>query len=304
MCLIAVKYIPKFGWVGAKNRDRNYPTEIEVVQSNRNGLQRIYIDDKLSRWTEGVNEFGVAIISASFSVKSDEKEGDKVANYQSKRAQANFYSPDGKSIRKALELHDPKKAANFLVEAELAGATYIFNSKKCYLLEGGYTVKKENATKENPREYIHSLKEILPSDGLSVRTNHGIDAPELGYMEDPSDPKLVRARKSSETRLKHGMKFVKMDMVDPSELLDAIAKTPDSDPFMNPIRTGNVKRGDMVTTGQLLLVPKERSLAYRPIYSKVSFDYTKLNGPESKTFFEIISSRKLLSFKEFSKDKK
>jgi hypothetical protein len=68
---------------------------------------------------------------------------------------------------------------------------------------------------------------------------------------------------------------------------------------MNPIRTGDIKKSEMVTTGQLLLVAKERTLHYRPIYSAVSFDYKKLNSEEAKTFFEIISSRKLLSFKEF-----
>jgi len=66
------------------------------------------------------------------------------------------------------------------------------------------------------------------------------------------------------------------------------------------MRTGSIKKGEMVTTGQLLIVPKERTLHYRPIYSSVSFDYNRLSGPEAKTFFEIISSRKLLSFKEFA----
>jgi hypothetical protein len=78
-----------------------------------------------------------------------------------------------------------------------------------------------------------------------------------------------------------------------------MSQKPHKDKFMNPIRTGDIKKADMVTTGQLLLVAKERTLHYRPIYSEVSFDYKKLNSEEAKTFFEIISSRKLLSFKEF-----
>ena len=78
MCVVAVKYMNGYGWIGAKNRDRNYKTDVVITQSNRHGLQRLYIDDKLSRWSEGVNEHGLAIISASFSVKSDEKEGDKI----------------------------------------------------------------------------------------------------------------------------------------------------------------------------------------------------------------------------------
>ena len=85
MCVVAVKYIKKYGWVGAKNRDRNYSTKIKVVNSNRDGIQRLFIDDQTTRWTEGVNEFGLSIISASFSVKSDEKEGEKVLSKNKKK---------------------------------------------------------------------------------------------------------------------------------------------------------------------------------------------------------------------------
>ena len=105
MCTIGVKYLDQHGWVGVKNRDRNYKTDVEIVQSNRFGTQRLYIDDKLTRWTEGLNEHGVAIISSSFSVKSDEKEGDKIAlkkKHKDKRNRAGYYSSDGKLIRQAL----------------------------------------------------------------------------------------------------------------------------------------------------------------------------------------------------------
>jgi hypothetical protein len=300
MCLVAVKFIPSFGWVGVKNRDRNYECEIDVKQSNRDDVQRLFIDDQLSRWTEGVNEHGLSILSASFSVKSDEKEGEKInVSYKNKRNKANFYSPDGKAIRDALKMKEPKKAAAFLIDSELAGATFLFNEKECWLLEGGFTVKKEDATKDNPRKYIHNLKQISEKEGYVCRTNHGVDLPELGYKEDPEEEKLKEARKSSEMRLEYGQKFVKVEMKDPSELLDAVSQSPNKNNFFNPIRTGDTKKQEMVTTGQLLLIPKERSLAYRPIFSKVTFHYNKLNGPEAKTFFEIISTRKLLSFKEW-----
>ena len=303
MCTIGVKYLNQHGWVGAKNRDRNYKTSIEVVQSNRFGTQRLYIDDKLSRWTEGVNEYGVAIISSSFSVKSDEKEGDKIAITQkakNKRNQVGYYSSDGKTIRQALLQKTPEAALKVLIDSNLAGATYVFNEHKCYILEGGYTVKKRNASKENPREYTHKVQEIKPEKGFSCRTNHGVLVPLLGYHANPTDDRLIRARKSSEKRLEYANKCINKDVNDPSDLIDAFARAPDKDGFMNPIRTGDIKKSEMVTTGQLLIIPKERTLHYRPIYSSVTFDYDRLSGPEAKTFFEIISSRKLLSFKEFA----
>lgn len=304
MCVVAVKYVKGYGWIGAKNRDRNYKTEVEIVQSNRHDVQRLYIDDKLSRWSEGVNEHGVSIISASFSVKSDEKEGDKIVlKRKNKRDQIGYYSPDGRAIRKALLEKTPENALKVLVSRNLAGATYVFNENDCYLLEGGFTVRKDDASADNPREYHYKIIKISRDEGSSCRTNHGVLMPQLGYMKNPSSEYLIRSRKSSDSRLEYTNDFISNEIESPNELIDLLAQTPDEDVFMNPLRRGDVNKGDMVTTGQLLLVPKERTLHYRPIYSSVKFSYDKINNPEAKTFFEIVSSRKLLSFKEFSKYK-
>jgi hypothetical protein len=294
MCVVAVKYFDGVGFVGAKNRDRNYLPSIQIIQSNRTGVQRLYIDDLKSRYTEGLNEFGLCILSASLSVKSDEKEGDKVDAYQRKRNDPGFMSPDGKTIRDALLLKKPMQAINLLIERELSGCTVVFNAEECYLLEGGYTVKKEDATKENPREYRHK---VLRVKDQIVRTNHGILIPELGYDSNSEDPYFKKSRKSSEIRLKYSSNSVSRNDK-PLDMLDAISVSPDKDTFMNPVRTGDPSKGDMVTTGQLMLVPKDRTLHYRPLFSEVQFKYSKLNGPEAKTFFEIISSKKLLGFKE------
>lgn len=300
MCVVAVKYIPDLGWIGAKNRDRNYPTRVHITQSNRYGLQRLYIDDQLSRWTEGVNEHGLCIISASFSVKSDEKEGDTVSKRSGgpARERPGYYSPDGRSIRQALRMDNPIAAVKFLSEQELAGATYVFNQDDCYLLEGGFTVKKANATKDNPREYHFSIKKISKEKGYSVRTNHGIDLPQLGYKVDATDERFQKARESSERRHEIVLNAVST-ATNAKEFLAAMSVTPEEDPFLNPIRIGDVRKKEMATTGQLLLVAKERALHYRPICCTVEFSYDKLNGPTAKTFFEIISSRKLLTFKEW-----
>ena len=301
MCVVAVKYVKEYGWIGAKNRDRNYSTSIKVINSNRDGIQRLFIDDQTTRWTEGVNEYGLSILSASFSVKSDEKEGDKILGKSSQKKKKAIVSPDGLAIRTALLYKTPKEAADYLIEKKLAGATFVFNSKICYLIEGGFTIKKEDATTEKPRDYVYKLKEILKADDHCVRTNHGIDMPILGYSKKATDDHLVAARKSSEVRWEIVNNYLRdTEINDPYGFLEEMSQNPNKDKFMNPIRPGDIKKADMVTTGQLLLVPKECTLHYRPIYSEVSFDYKKLNSEAAKTFFEIISSRKLLSFKEFT----
>jgi hypothetical protein len=299
MCCIVVKYLPKFGWIGAKNRDRNYETTIGITQSNRYETQRLYIDDKLSRWTEGINEYGISILSAAFSVKNDEKEGAKMVK-GSHRDRQGYFSPDGRDIREALKFKTIKEAIDHLIKAELAGATFIFNQEQCFLLEGGFNVKKSKSTKENPREYFYHIKEIKKKDGHCVRTNHGIDLPNLGYQPNSDTDEGKKARKSSEERYKVVVTNI-TNVKEPRDLLKAMSDQPNKDTFMNPIRTGNPDKKDMVTTGQLLIVPKTRTLHYRPIESKIDFEYNKINHPEAKTFFEIISSRSLLTFLEYFK---
>jgi hypothetical protein len=302
MCVVATKFIEGYGWVGAKNRDRNYKTEVHVCQSNRYGVQRLYIDDQRSRWTEGLNEYGLCILNAAFSVMYDEIEGDETESNvikKKKKKKGTKYNEDGRKIRKALLEKDPYEAIKYLQSVELAGATYVFNEEDCYLMESGYNIDKSAETADNPRKFMSKIIKIDPKIGSSVRTNHGINITKLGYSKNSDDPKTQLNRKSSEMRRSYVMKELKKDFDNPHELMDALAVSPNEDTFLNPIRLGNYKKGEMVTTGQLLLIPKERTLHYRPILSTVKFQYDRISGPEAKTYFEIISSRKLLSFREW-----
>ena len=87
---------------------------------------------------------------------------------------------------------------------------------------------------------------------------------------------------------------------DPQALLNALGVAPEKDPQMNPIRI-NKGKGVMRTTGQIMLNPLERVFTYRPTMSEVELsNYNKINAETSKTFFEIISNRELISFGSFS----
>ena len=113
MCIIVAKKFPGIGFLGMKNRDRNYIAKIKISQSNRRDIQRMYIDDSLSRYTEGLNEFGVCILNAALSVKSDEKELEKSKPTSNKKYQkAGYMSSDGKKIRTALFEKTPEAAAD------------------------------------------------------------------------------------------------------------------------------------------------------------------------------------------------
>ncbi len=295
MCIIVAKKFPGIGFLGMKNRDRNYIAKIKISQSNRRDIQRMYIDDSLSRYTEGLNEFGVCILNAALSVKSDEKELEKSKPTSNKKYQkAGYMSSDGKKIRTALFEKTPEASLKYLIEQELIGSTIIFNEDKCFLLEAGRIMDEET---EELGEYQYKTQEILD---YVVRTNHGILIPELGYSKTSQDPEVKHSRKSSESRYKIVNERIKK-LTNSEDFMEALSLKKDDDPFMNPIRFGDVNKKEMCTTGQILLNAKERTLHYRPIHSDVEFEYTKLNTPDARTFFEIISNRKLLGFKEFSK---
>ena len=89
MCVIVAKYIDNIGWVGAKNRDRMYRPRIHIKKSFRKGIERLLMWDADTKWTEGVNEYGIAMIgSASGGAKTMKKDEVPDANP----------SPDGKKM--------------------------------------------------------------------------------------------------------------------------------------------------------------------------------------------------------------
>ena len=93
-CIIVSK---KFGndMVLAKNRDRAYKPEIEIVHTLINGVEVVYLHDITTDWSEGMNEYGIGIVNASLLVGYDEKEKQIISKTGKK-------SKDGERIRHAL----------------------------------------------------------------------------------------------------------------------------------------------------------------------------------------------------------
>jgi hypothetical protein len=120
---------------------------------------------------------------------------------------------------------------------------------------------------------------------------------------------MKASRESSEKR--YEVVYRKINSVKTiDDMFQVLSLRPNKNYLHNPIRIID-KEGPRImrTTGQIVLCAKDRTLYYRPIWSKTIFDFDKVNCMESKTFFEIISSRKIfqndtikeqkgLSFKE------
>lgn len=292
MCVVACKYFDGIGWVVGKNRDRNYKPLIFIRKSFRSNIERLYIWDDRTKYTEGINEFGVAIVSASVTVKEDEAEGrsaisQNALDKKAKIKNRTYYAPDGLRIRTALFERTASDAARALIDLEIPGNTIIADKERCFILEGAFV--------END-EYVYKILEV-PKDKISVRTNHGIFLPWTGYSKEV--PEQVEKRESSDARYETAVKNLKAATTF-DEFLDALSDTSNNNPQLNPLRV-DPERNSMRTTGQIILVPKEHTLHYRPIWCETEFDLDKLNTEEEKTFFEIVSTRKLITFKDFLK---
>ena len=289
MSVICAKYFKDVGWVLAKNRDQTYKPTVRIRKSFRRGVERLYIWDEFTKYTEGVNEFGIGIVSAKIDLEDHDFRGAKDSQIEdlnpSKRT---YYSPDGLRIRTALFEADVLKATKRLIEFEITGNTIIADRERCFIFEGAY-VKNE----DGEEKYVYKVVEV-PQDKFVVRTNHGIMLPFTGFQSDV--PNQTADRASSEVRYKRAIAGLQR-ATSFQELLDVISDREDANPQLNPLRMDNTK-GAQRTTGQIIVVPGENTLHYRAIWCETMFDLETLNKEEEKTFFEIVSTRKLISFKE------
>jgi hypothetical protein len=315
MCVIACKYLTGIGWVGVKDRDRNYKPVISIIQDAREGVESIFIKDSVTKYSEGINEFGVGILNAATSVRNDESAAAAARRYERerKKSKGTYIEPDGIKIRHALRFKTPKESAEYLASVELRGHTLVFNKEECYILEGtdkkldfDYNKKMaaENPDHEwEPMEYEFVIKKIQ-KDRFVVRTNHGNFLPWSGYQKDSDDSKQMFSRMSSETR--HNTVIKNLQNVDSIEgMLDAISDTSNEDKQLNPVRTGDYQdRTKLKTTGQLCLIPDKCTLIYRPIWCEMDLSYVdKINSLTTKTFFELkpfrLTENIMMSFKDY-----
>ena len=129
MCVVVAKYFDNVGWVGVKNRDRNYVPDLSFRKKQNKNTEVLYFWDDITQYCEGMNDSGVAVLSASLMVLDDEKEITVRTKTPSK---------DGTKIKKALTFTDVKAVAMSLIKQKLPGCTLIFDKETCFMLEGAW----------------------------------------------------------------------------------------------------------------------------------------------------------------------
>lgn len=165
----------------AKNRDRMYKPELEIVHELINGVEVVYLHDVITDWSEGINEYGVGILNTALMVGYDEKEKQLVKKTGKK-------SKDGDKIRESLGQKTLKDTIQIATKymGGIKGHTFISTKDKM--------VSIETTSKHNPRFTIHKMESSV------VRTNHGHDHWDAGYTEGP-DYLSSKVRKSSAEKI-------------------------------------------------------------------------------------------------------
>lgn len=196
-----------------KNRDRNYVPEIRVVHEVKDGVEVAYLEDEFTGWVEGLNEYGIGIVNAALMVSRDETERDAVERTGKKL-------DDGARILKALTQETVAKAAKSVREYKggLKGHTIISDGKKSYYVE---------MPDSNDLEY-----DDLPLDKLFVRTNHGVEFSDAGYVEGERE-------KSSKSRQEEA-----------EEVLAEVNSTDDIGPALLKAREDRWESTEMVRDGR------------------------------------------------------
>ena len=275
MCIIIGKWFPDKGWVGIKNRDRNYVPEISFKKNTSDGVEILYFWDDITQYCEGLNSAGVCVLSASLMVKDDEKEITVRAKQPSK---------DGVKIKKALKYPDVRACAMSLIKQKLPGNTLVFDKNTMILIEGCWRPGEYKSG-----GYAYKVR-MVPRTETIIRTNHGILLPWAGYQRG-DDQNQTLSRVSSESR-RTIAQLACRGCKSPLDILDNLTQDYTGNGQLNALRT-TTSRKKMRTTSQILIVPQDRTMFVRPLQSHMDYNFWKLNHPTQQTWVEIISNRVL-----------
>ncbi len=273
MCIIVAKYFDGIGWVGAKNRDRNYTPTLDFIEDTDHDIGRMMMHDQVTGYREGINSAGVSILNTSLDVYDDEIE------VEAGEVDA---SPDGKIIAQALLYRDPLDAVKLLVRRHLGGCTIVFNQDNLYLIEA--------TDDDGTAPYRYRAKKIDQGDTVA-RSNHGLWLTDAGYQRNPNDESETLGRISSESRLAQAEALVEA-ATKPQDLVDGMCQVYINHPQLNIMRYSTARK-KMRTTSQQLCVPRERTLYCRPVSSHMDFDFWRLNKPHTNVWVEILGNREL-----------
>jgi cation transport regulator ChaC len=250
-CVVAVTEVD--GTVAMlKVRDRNYAPRIKVVREMIAGTEIAHLFDTWTGWSEGVNEYGIGVVSSALMVLQDEGE----------KKEPTGNSRNGKRIRQVLGASDMDEAIEIAMTALVSGCTFISNGDRTALIE------------YHPNLGEDPVLKVLKKGKDTVRTNHGIFLSGAGYTSGDD-------LKSSKKRKLTTEKILK-DLTSIDDFAPAIARGRDlkdlSSP-LNPVRATD----NMSTSTQIVTVPAEKEIRIYLIPGEVDFVGIENKLPKGRT---------------------
>ena len=245
----------KDGIILAKNRDRGYTAEMEMVHELLDDVEIAYWHDIDTDWSEGINEFGIGIVNSSLMVNDDEKESDKIKaakeekEHNKDKKMSPKHATDGAKIRQVLCQKNLRDAVKVLISTRgdgsskfkgVSGESIISDGKEIYIIE-------------HSSVDVPVIKKLKGDRKVAVRTNHGIFHKDLGYQNGPK-------KVSSDSRLELAKKNLKNAKTD-QDVLDILKKKYKKDPMLNPYRTDN--KFHMQTVGQIMMNCDKKTITIR-----------------------------------------
>ena len=234
----------------AKNRDRTYKPNIEIIHEIENDIEIAYIKDKKTGWIEGINELGCGLVNSTLNM-NESKHVKKIKNNVLKTKKNKIFNALCQDKKNKVFYNIIKKPINS--DNILEGNTIITIDDQVYHIENNvynnFVIKKINEP--------------------VVFTNHGVNLKNEGYTDGKKGLSSFLRKKLVETELKNNKNLdLYDDFVKKILNVNYINIDPRFHPYRDKKATLKVnksipKNASFInTTGQLILNITDKELVY------------------------------------------
>jgi hypothetical protein len=259
-----------------KNRDRGYKPKVKVCHRVVNGTEIIYLEDKVTDWCEGLNEYGIGVVNTTLDILSDQRQGTEEEDDDiSKKPE------DKKRMIQALSQKKITEVVRYITMYlnGLEGHNLVANSEVTFAIEEPEDTDTFTVTK-------------LEHEKLLVRTNHKNFFKNIGKSEVDETVDY----KSSISRYNQAVKILNK-VKEPEKIAPAIygAKRKDLDDPNNMIKDTD----KLSTTSQMVLNLSDLEFCLYLIPNKIDFIAYEVKLPKD---YQPKIKFKLFQYSELNKD--
>jgi len=322
MCVIIAKKIKNINneleWNLFKFRDRAYDPRYILKSFIYKNVEVLYLKDKKSKWIEGINSFGITLVSAALDNHSDASIGGGSNTSQLFRDYLKTANERNSIIiKRALRQTSIEDALEVLVDSKFIGNTFLTDGKKLFSIEISIPQKKllnyRNSSEDlaklkwsdfkakimnnlDESDFKVSVKEAS-TERLLVKTNHSIQMKNLGYRPEHKGYKSSVRRREI---VKNFMKSIKTDSIENIMYLLTNLDNPkhSKNPELRPLRTKEKTSlskkekqrqniTDYYTTDIFGFSPSKRTMYLLPIHSKT--EKGNFDNKETQCHFVTLS---------------